>query len=369
MHVNAIDAFLGVKRNEAVGQFDLFADEAVEVTPPIPAGDWDKRERLAFEREMLGLYVSDHPLHGLEAVLRQETDRTTAALGEDGAVVTLAGILSGVQRRITRQGAPWASAVLEDIDGSVEALFFPRTYEEVGQYVAEDAIVVLKGRVNRREEQPRLMVMDLRLPDLEMPDDPRPVIIELPTEAWVEPLVTRLRDVLAAHPGGHGGAPAPQGAREDDPAPGGAGAGGPHRRAEARAAPPPRPGGHDRLTPKRQPRLRPGASHGRRGAGAAGCHRADPSRGWSNLRLRSHVSRYMFHGRNHETSHPTTRQPSFGPGPASAQGGTHRHHLLFEPVRSPQATVLGRPEAALCCSRSCEDRWPFLSVLSHKTLA
>jgi DNA polymerase-3 subunit alpha len=159
-----------------MGQFDLFGAPLL-TAPPVPAMEWDKPERLAFEREMLGLYVSDHPLRGLEHVLRAAADRPIAALAEegtvpDGAVVRLAGILSGVQRRVTRQGRPWAQAVLEDLDGSIEVMFFPDTYELVDQWVAEDAVVSVKGRVDRREEVPRLMAMDLTLPDLTAPPPP-----------------------------------------------------------------------------------------------------------------------------------------------------------------------------------------------------
>ncbi|HTJ38597.1 MAG TPA: DNA polymerase III subunit alpha [Dactylosporangium sp.] len=173
VHADALDAVMGVKRNEAMGQFDLFGAPLM-TAPPVPAMEWDKPERLAFEREMLGLYVSDHPLRGLEHILRAAADRPIAALVEegtvpDGAVVRLAGILSGVQRKVTRQGRPWASAVLEDLDGSVEVMFFPDTYELVDQWVAEDAVVAVKGRVDRREEAPRLMAMDLTLPDLTLP--------------------------------------------------------------------------------------------------------------------------------------------------------------------------------------------------------
>jgi DNA polymerase III subunit alpha len=206
VHVDAVDAYMGLKRNEANGQFDLFGGSTdLVVTPPIPPGDWDKIDRLAFEREMLGLYVSDHPLFGLEDTLREAADNTTAALAEDGApdgaVVTLAGILSGVQRRITRQGRPWASAVLEDLDGAVEAMFFPSTYDLVGQYLAEDAIVVVKGRVDRREDQPRLMAMDLSLPDVRAPDDHRPVVVELAPAQCTDETVERLRALLASYPG------------------------------------------------------------------------------------------------------------------------------------------------------------------------
>ena len=127
--------------------------------PPIGDSEWDKRDKLAFEREMLGLYVSDHPLFGLEHILGAAADTTIASLAEegtvpDGAVVTLAGILSGVQRRVTKQGRAWASATLEDLAGGVETLFFPNTYEVIGQYIAEDAIVVVKGRVDRRDDTP-----------------------------------------------------------------------------------------------------------------------------------------------------------------------------------------------------------------------
>jgi DNA polymerase-3 subunit alpha len=214
VHADAIDAFLDVKRNEAIGQYDLFGgmfedDEGpgpLTVTPPIPVGEWDKSDLLAFEREMLGLYVSDHPLFGVEHVLSAAADRAISALGEegtvaDGQVLTLAGILSGVQRRITKQGKPWASATLEDLEGAVEVLFFPNTYELVGQYLAEDAIVVVKGRVDRRDDQPRLMAMDLSLPDISKADEVRPVVLALPPSRCTPPMVQRLVEVLSSHPG------------------------------------------------------------------------------------------------------------------------------------------------------------------------
>ena len=216
VHTDAIDSFLHLKRNEAVGQYDLFGDAfgtgddgpggGMIVTPPIPAGEWDKTDLLTFEREMLGLYVSDHPLFGVEHVLAAAADRSIASLSEEGAVadgqvVTLAGILSGVQRRITKQGRAWASASLEDLGGAVEVLFFPNTYELVGQYIAEDAIVVVKGRVDRRDDQPRLMAMDLSIPEITTADEVKPVVLALPPAKCTPPLVERLREVLTSHPG------------------------------------------------------------------------------------------------------------------------------------------------------------------------
>ncbi|MFI5487121.1 DNA polymerase III subunit alpha [Micromonospora echinaurantiaca] len=214
VHADAIDAYADVKRKEAVGQYDLFgagfgeddAGGSTTVMPTIGDGEWDKRDKLAFEREMLGLYVSDHPLFGLEHVLGAAADCTIAALSEegtvpDGAVVTLAGILSGVQRRVTKQGRAWASATLEDLAGGVETLFFPNTYEVIGQYIAEDAIVVVKGRVDRRDDTPRIMAMDMSMPDVSSSAANKPVTLTIPVTRCTPPLVERLKETLVLHPG------------------------------------------------------------------------------------------------------------------------------------------------------------------------
>jgi DNA polymerase III subunit alpha len=214
VHAEAIDAYADVKRNEAAGQFDLFGafgdtaggSSATVAMPPIGDGEWDKRDKLAFEREMLGLYVSDHPLAGLEQVLSNAADTTIASLNEDGSVpdgqvVTLAGILTGVQRRITKQGRAWASATLEDLAGGVETLFFPNTYEVIGQYIAEDAIVIVKGRVDRRDDTPRIMAMDMSLPDISHNPDSKPITLTMPITRCTPPLVSELKEILVSHPG------------------------------------------------------------------------------------------------------------------------------------------------------------------------
>ncbi|MDT5031504.1 MAG: polymerase subunit alpha [Actinoplanes sp.] len=215
VHAEAIDAYADVKKNEAAGQFDLFASfgedsgagsAATVAMPTIGDSEWDKRDKLAFEREMLGLYVSDHPLAGLEQVLYQSADTTIAALNEDGSVpdgqiVTLAGILTGVQRRITKQGRPWASATLEDLAGGVETLFFPNTYEVIGQYIAEDAIVIVKGRVDRRDDTPRIMAMDMSMPDVTRNPDSKPITLTMPITRCTPPLVDELKEILVSHPG------------------------------------------------------------------------------------------------------------------------------------------------------------------------
>ena len=208
----AVDMVLDTKRKEAEGQFDLFgfggladadpADDIFAVT--VPPGEWDKSVLLGFEREMLGLYVSDHPLFGVEHVLLTAADTSIATLHADGAAdgqtVTVAGILSAVNRRITKAGAPWAQAALEDLEGSVEVLFFPATYAQVGINIAEDAIVVVKGRVDLRDDSVKLIASDLTVPDLSQA--PRgPVVVSMAPARCTPPMVDRLREILAAHPG------------------------------------------------------------------------------------------------------------------------------------------------------------------------
>jgi DNA polymerase III subunit alpha len=206
----AVDAVLDTKRAEAIGQFDLFGfgsgedggtDDVFAVR--VPEGEWDKPVLLSFEREMLGLYVSDHPLHGVESVLASVADTSIAAVLAEGGepqTVTVAGILTGVNRRLTKTGAPWAQAVLEDLEGSIEVMFFPATYAQVAINVVEDAIVVIRGRTDSREDTVKLIVSDLTVPDLTKRAQ-GPIIVALPPERCTAPMVERLREVLAAHPG------------------------------------------------------------------------------------------------------------------------------------------------------------------------
>jgi DNA polymerase III subunit alpha len=208
-HEEAVDAVVDVKRNEAIGQFDLFGgDEApgggftLDI-PDLP--EWGKRERLAYEREMLGLYVSDHPLFGLEHVLSQAADCPIPALTADdsrpeGSTVTIAGLVSGLQRKMTKNGNPWAIATVEDLEGAIEVLFFPQTYATVSTVLAEDLVCVVRGRINRRDDVTTIYAQQLSLPDVS--EGPRgPVVIALPVTRCTPPVVERLKDVLATHPG------------------------------------------------------------------------------------------------------------------------------------------------------------------------
>ncbi len=217
IHEQAIDSVIDVKRNEAIGQDSLFGDDtenAGTFDVPVPDGEWDKSTLLGFEREMLGLYVSDHPLLGLEHVLAAETDCSVVQLlgaadepdrpskgdRSDGQVVTLGGILSGVQRKVTRQGSTWAAVTLEDLEGAIEVLIFPATYQACMHLVVDDAIMAVKGRLDRREEVPKLVAMEVR--PIELPAEGNgPFVVSILEARCVPPVVDRLREVLRTHPG------------------------------------------------------------------------------------------------------------------------------------------------------------------------
>ncbi len=214
VHEQAVDAVIGVKRREAEGQFDLFADFGgsgaddgqagfAVVVPDVP--DWEKKQRLTFEREMLGLYVSDHPLAGLEHVLAAAADVPIATLladeqRPDGSTVTVAGLVTSLQRRLSKQGNPWASVVLEDMESSVEVMFFGETYQAHSTALAEDAVLVVRGRVRRRDEQITLQAIDVTVPDV-TPSEDQPLLVSMSVQRCTPPVVERLKEVLTTHPG------------------------------------------------------------------------------------------------------------------------------------------------------------------------
>jgi len=213
-HEQAVDAVMAVKKKTAEGQFDLFAfggddDEGAGLeTPGLGVGEfsdkeWEKSVRLSHEREMLGLYVSDHPLSGVEHVLAAKADTTVASLADfpDGAVVTIGGIISSLQRKVTKQGKVWALTTIEDLEGGLEVMFFPATYETCATQLSEDAVVIVKGRLDKREDVPRLVASELTVPDLSEQALTPPVVIMMAAARVNAPTVDRLREVLATHPG------------------------------------------------------------------------------------------------------------------------------------------------------------------------
>ncbi len=212
IHEQAVDQYVDIKRNEAIGQDSLFGgvDDTssgfgVSVAIPQDIEEWDKTTLLGHERDMLGLYVSDHPLLGLEHVLSQGSDCTIGQLMLDeerphGSTITISGLVTSVQRKITKRGDSWATITLEDLDGAIEVLLFPSTYQLASTLLVEDSILRIKGSLSRDKDQPELRAQEVTQADLS--DGPAgPVVISLPSTRCTGPVVAQLRDVLGTHPG------------------------------------------------------------------------------------------------------------------------------------------------------------------------
>ncbi len=210
IHEQAVDSVVGVKRQEATGQFDLFGDDKelgggvrVEV-PNIP--EWDKKTLLNLEREMLGLYVSDHPLSGLDHVLRSEASHqilfaTSSGAVSDGEQITFAGLITRVDRRIARSGNAYALVVLEDMTGEVEVSFFAKTYDTYARDLVDDAVVTIKVRSRERSDGGmQFSAVELRMPNITAQDN-TPVAITVPAARVTPPLVDEVKAILRSHPG------------------------------------------------------------------------------------------------------------------------------------------------------------------------
>ncbi|MET8389961.1 DNA polymerase III subunit alpha [Streptosporangium canum] len=206
VHESAVDAVIDVKRNEAHGQNSLFGEpsQSNALSIAIPEGEWDKATLLAFEREMLGLYVSSHPLDGAERVLSANRDTTIADLlasGRQDGVTRISGIISGLQRKVTKQGSPWAIVTLEDHDAAMECLVFPKTYTLYGEALAEDRVISLRGRINVRDETMSVYGEEITLLNVSQADTEPPVVISVQESQLNPRVVQEFKHILTTHPG------------------------------------------------------------------------------------------------------------------------------------------------------------------------
>ena len=164
-----IDNTMVRRRERDQGVMSLFGDlgdetEGFSERQSIPDWQFDKTEQLKFEKEMLGLYVSDHPLMGIEGALRRRVDCSIpeALERDDGAFIVIGGIINGLARKYTRKGDQMATFQLEDLQGSVEVTLFPKTLQKFGHQVADDILVSVRGRLDKRDDnRVGFMAMDI----------------------------------------------------------------------------------------------------------------------------------------------------------------------------------------------------------------
>ena len=211
VHVESVDSVLDTKKAEAIGQFDLFgtsddfSDDSIGgIEVSISLDEWDKKTLLAQERDMLGLYVSDHPLFGVEHVLAMSTSMPISGVADasDGAIVTLGGLVSSVQLKTTkRSGDRWAIVALEDLEGVVEVMVWPNTFTKFATLLNDDAILLMKVRIDKRDDEgPRVAALEVSVPDISAAYS-GPVNVYIPETRVNAAVMDSLRQILSAHPG------------------------------------------------------------------------------------------------------------------------------------------------------------------------
>src|SRR4051794_2042880 len=184
--------------------FDL-GDEPAESRPrhhaPLGAEEWEKSERLSYEKESLGLYVSEHPLDSVKASLRKKTDCPIAELERrrDGEIVTVGGIVGALKSLTTKKGEPMVFMRLDDLSGSVETVVFNSVYAASRDFLEADRVLVLKGRVDHKEGETKLVAIEV-VPFEATPDRSE---VRLRVDARKAPagLVRELADLLREYPG------------------------------------------------------------------------------------------------------------------------------------------------------------------------
>ncbi len=204
-----VDHTVAARRQHDMGVMTLFGSvgedkgPSFDDRPAIADIEFDKSQRLAFEKEMLGLYVSDHPLMGLEDALKRKADDTIADLAEveDGQMVSVGGVITGLQRKWTRKGDLMAVLTLEDLTDSIETMIFPRTFSDYGHLLEDDRIVIIRGRIDNRDDTPKLMAQSIEVFEAELVGSAPPLRLEVRPEHLSDALIRQLRSILVEHPG------------------------------------------------------------------------------------------------------------------------------------------------------------------------
>ncbi|MBN2822974.1 MAG: DNA polymerase III subunit alpha [Coriobacteriia bacterium] len=206
-----VESALKRQRDQESGQvsmFDLFdADEhGMDDEVPVPDGEeWDKGVKLAFEKEMLGIYVSDHPLNAVRTVIENARSYSLGDSDEfaDGTSGWFAGILSKVDRIATRAGKLMGTIVLEDLEGTMDGVMFPQVYEKYRDVVAVDAIVRVRAKVEASDRGRKLIVqaVELLAGDGRFEAPPQTLWVRSDVRMLTNGRGARFKEILASHRG------------------------------------------------------------------------------------------------------------------------------------------------------------------------
>jgi DNA polymerase-3 subunit alpha len=203
---------LGQKRQREAssGQHGLFMGGAEAMAPPpiqLPdVPEWPEAERLAGEKEVLGFYVTGHPLEKYAGRLAglTRTDSSSLDSVEHESPVTLAGILTHLRVRPSKKGDLWASGTLEDMRGSVELLVFPQALQQLQGVLKADAALLIKGRVRHEENsRPKVVVSEAKPLEAAANGAKPELLIRINLERSGDNVVEEIENLLAASPGDH----------------------------------------------------------------------------------------------------------------------------------------------------------------------
>lgn len=213
IHEGACEAAVKDKRAEESGAigfdfdslFEAAGESSVQRVPERP--EWSKKDKLAFEKDMLGLYVSDHPLAGLESQLAKHSGSSIAELSasetlQDGDQVAVAGLVTGVQHRIAKKsGNAYGQITVEDFTGELGVMFMGKAYQEFSGDLHADTIAVIRGRVSQRDDGISLHAFSFTKLELTVGDDSGPVTLALAENRATETTLAELVEVFRRHPG------------------------------------------------------------------------------------------------------------------------------------------------------------------------
>ncbi len=191
-------------QDKAIGQESLFGGQQAAGVQVPDLEEWPEKERLANEKEALGFFISGHPMDAYtEEVERFATHDTTSLQNcKDGADVSIAGTLSGVQRKLNRKGDPWSLARLEDMIGGVAIKFFAKANREYGDALVEDVPLLVEGRASRGlDGSVELLGDKVRLLETVRQEGTRQMWLHLDADQVDAPRLEQLQALLAAHPG------------------------------------------------------------------------------------------------------------------------------------------------------------------------
>ncbi len=205
----AMELAQGFQRDRQNGQFSLF-DQSFEshkfkkrfyAVPDIP--EWQENQLLAYEKEMLGFYISGHPLARYCAVLKNYATHSTQDLGhlQEGSELSLGGIINKLKMITTKRNERMAVVRLEDLDGFVEVLIFPKVFSVCSKLVKMNSIVFIKGRINLRDKEPKIVAEEIISLSEVQKHYTNSVVINVFTTGLEEEMLLRVKKILDRHHG------------------------------------------------------------------------------------------------------------------------------------------------------------------------